>query len=68
MIEPKYTSEPSYNLHDALKLVLLFHGVAWDETERAEWERITGTREATTKVLCDHIRSALAMLDRTEQS
>jgi hypothetical protein len=26
---------------------------------RAEWKRITGSDEATTKVLCDHIRIVL---------
>jgi len=63
MTEPNYTGEPSYDLRDALKLVLLFHGGRWDDAEKTEWHRITGTREATTKVLCDHVRSALAFYD-----
>jgi len=60
--EPRYSSKPSYDLEDALRAVLLFHSTGeWDEPKRTEWRRITGTNEATTKVLCDHVRSALAM-------
>ncbi len=58
---PKYDGEPCYDLEDAVKLVLLFHsGGIWDNDKRAEWLRITGSTEATTKVMCDHLRSALA--------
>lgn len=47
-------------LCDALRLVLLFHdGGPWTEERSAEWARITGGREATTRVLCDHVRSVL---------
>jgi hypothetical protein len=63
MTEPNYEGEPSLDVDDALKLVLLFHGGgAWDDAKIAEWFRITGTREATTKVLCDHLRSMLALM------
>jgi hypothetical protein len=56
-------ADPSCNVADALKLPLLFHaGGEWDAARRAEWLRITGTTEATTKVLCDHIRSTLAAI------
>jgi hypothetical protein len=64
MTETNYESEPSYSVMDALKLVLLFHsGGAWDDAKIAEWLRITGTREATTKVLCDHVRSMLTPIE-----
>jgi hypothetical protein len=60
--DPHYTGEPSYDLLDAIRLVLLFHGGGdWNKEHRAEWLRITGTAEATTKVMCDHLRSALAV-------
>lgn len=64
MTEPTYESEPSYDVRDALTAVLLFHsGGEWTADKAGVWLRITGTREATTKVLCDHVRSALAMID-----
>lgn len=60
--EPRYAQEPSYGVMDALRLVLLFHDSGpWTSSRRAEWLRIVGTTEATTKVLCDHIRSALEL-------
>lgn len=41
----------------ALQLVLMFHkGGQWTDEDKAEWKRITGFDEATTKVLCDYIR------------
>src|SRR5262245_61865803 len=44
-------------LREALRLPLLFHsGGPWDDSRRLEWCRITGTDEATTKVMCDTIR------------
>jgi len=47
-------------LHDALRLVLLFHqGGVWTADAQAEWSRIAGTPEATSKVLCDHVRAVL---------
>ncbi len=47
-------------LTDALKLALMFHrGGIWSAENVAEWRRITGSDEATTKVMCDHIRKVL---------
>jgi hypothetical protein len=48
-------------LESALRLVLDFHGAGhWDETRRHRWQVATGTDEATTRVMCDHIRQVLA--------
>jgi len=44
----------------ALEAVLLFHSVDWTAAKIVMWEEITGTAEATTKVLCDTARTALA--------
>jgi len=45
---------------DALRAVLLFYTVgAWSDEKKAEWKRITGSGEASTRVLCDHIRMVL---------
>jgi hypothetical protein len=45
---------------EALELPLLFHsGGAWDEDKRTRWKAITGSDEATTKAMCDHIRKTL---------
>ena len=53
-------SRASLSLRDALELPLLFHGAGpWDEAKRARWKAITGSDEATNKVMCDHIRKAL---------
>jgi hypothetical protein len=47
-------------IDDACRAVLMFHeGGEWTAERRAEWKRITGSDEATTKVLCDHIRLVL---------
>mgnify|MGYP001620023852 FL=1 len=47
-------------MKDALALPLLFHaGGEWSGAKRATWKRVTGTDEATTKVMCDTIRAAL---------
>jgi len=44
----------------ALEAVLLFYSQPpWDTVKRERWLEITGTDEATTKVLCDHIRKIL---------
>ncbi len=52
-------------LVDALRLPLLFcHGGEWIPQDRALWKHITGHDEATTKVMCDHIRAALAKLEK----
>jgi len=46
-------------LRDALRLVLLFYTTEWTRTKQEQWRKITGKAEATTKVLCDHVRSVL---------
>ena len=44
----------------ALKLVLLFHGAApWTEELSKQWKETTGEDDATTRVLCDHVRKVL---------
>lgn len=51
-------------MYDAMRLPLLFHSVgAWTDECALEWERITGTKEATTKIMCDAIRALLAKID-----
>lgn len=48
-------------LRDACEAVLLFHsGGPWDETKREQWFNLTQETDATTKVLCDTVRKALA--------
>lgn len=55
-----FLSEPTYDPLDALKLPLLFYAAGtWTGPQRDEWQRITGTREATTRLMCDHIRAVL---------
>jgi hypothetical protein len=47
-------------MHAALRAVLLFHsGRDW-RLDAAEWEAVTGQKEASTKTLCDFVRSVLA--------
>lgn len=48
------------HLREVLTLPLIFHGARFNTSDRDTWESITGTREATTKVMCDTIRAALA--------
>lgn len=49
------------DLLKACKATLLFHGAGhWDDEKRLEWLNLTGHSEATTKVLCDFVRAALA--------
>ncbi len=49
------------NLRDACEAVLLFHsGGEWDEAKRNEWFNLTGETDATTKIMCDTVRRALA--------
>ncbi len=59
-------TSPSYSLTDALKLVLLFYTIDWTEEKKAEWLRITGSHEATTKVMCDHIRTVMMIEEGIE--
>lgn len=47
-------------MRDALEAVLLFYRAAeWTEECRARWLELTGSTEATTKVLADTVRRAL---------
>jgi hypothetical protein len=51
----------------ALKLVLRFHsGRPWTNDDRAKWRELTGSDEATTKVMCDHIRKVIPSEERGE--
>lgn len=53
----------------ALRLALLFHaGGPWGDAAQAEWWRLSGSTEATTRVLCDHIRAALARAEAACES
>lgn len=48
------------HLREVLGVVLLFYAVPqWTDIERREWKRVTGSNEATTKVLADTIRDVL---------
>lgn len=41
--------------------VLLFHrGGEWTVDDRAEWTKLTGATECTTKALCDFSRAQMA--------
>ncbi len=58
-------SENDKRLRSALELPLMFHaGGAWTADMRRRWKEITGDiaggQEATTKIMCDAIRAALA--------
>jgi hypothetical protein len=56
-------SEASFEVADALMLPLIFHsGEPVTEALRAEWKRITGTDQMTTKVMCDHLRLVHALV------
>lgn len=47
---------------EALEAVLLFYSASgWTRESQDKWEQLTGKREANTRVLCDHIRSVLAV-------
>lgn len=48
-------------LRNALKAVLIFHGGGpWTTEQQMKWADHAAGREATTKVLCDIVREALA--------
>ena len=61
MDETDYTKEnENQQLRDALRLPLLFHkGGEWKAEDKELWFDITKSTEATTKVMCDHIRKVL---------
>lgn len=44
----------------ALEAVLIFHHSGWNDIARQRWRRLTDSTEATTKILCDTVRRALA--------
>jgi len=46
------------SLENALGIVLMFYQ-PYSRALCDRWEVITGTREMTTKVMCDHIRKVL---------
>ena len=49
----KYIKE----LEGALELPILFYSASpWDDAKKFRWKQITGSEEANTKVMCDHIR------------
>jgi hypothetical protein len=44
----------------ALEAVLMFHaGGDWDDSKRLRWREITGTEDASTRELCNHVRRVL---------
>jgi hypothetical protein len=60
MTHPRPPAEIIKRLKLALELPLLFHsGRQWDQTQIARWESITGSKDAYTKLMCDHIRTVL---------
>lgn len=48
----------------ALEAVLLFHAPDWRAEEQRKWEQLTGTKEATTRSLCDFVRLTLGQAER----
>jgi hypothetical protein len=40
--------------------LLFFSGSPWDAVKAEKWAALTGTRECTTKTLCDFVRAAIA--------
>lgn len=55
-----------YRLREALSLPLLFHKDVWRKSDREEWQRITKSSDATTKVMCDAIRTVLAATEKPD--
>ena len=54
-------------LRAALALPLMFYaGGPWLESRAKKWLEITGESEATTRIMCDHIRKALALEPTTD--
>jgi hypothetical protein len=53
----------------ALEATLLFHsGGLWDKEKSSKWFQITKAYDATTKVLCDHVRQVLRRADEPDVS
>lgn len=54
-------TEREGRLEEALKLVLMFHkGGPWTDDDSRKWRVTTGIDEATTRVLCNHLRNVLS--------
>jgi hypothetical protein len=53
--------DKTQKMESALEAVLMFYNTPyWTAADQLKWEAIVGVdKEATTKVLCDHIRSVL---------
>jgi hypothetical protein len=57
-----------FGAREALRAVLLFHdGEPWDFEKAQEWRLLTGDDRATTRVLCDLVRKALAAMPTEER-
>lgn len=65
-IAGKRAREPeAATLLNACRAVLLFHrGGEWTAEDRTLWHAITECEEATTKVLCDTVRAAVARAEK----
>lgn len=49
-------------LMEVVEAFLLFHdGGYWDAPKASRWKSLTGSEEATTKVLCDFARQVMAL-------
>jgi hypothetical protein len=60
MGDPKNTPD----LLSVCQATLLFHkSGGWNAEDAAEWTRLTGHKDASTKDLCDAIRAAIAKLE-----
>lgn len=56
----RYFKERIEELERAAKATLLFHsGGWWDAEKQDEWQRLTGSTDATQKQLYDFIRAVL---------
>lgn len=57
----KASDAENEKLRRACEAVLLFYrAVYWDNAAADRWHELTGSREATTRVMCDTVRAALA--------
>lgn len=58
--------EQNAKLLAALEIPLLFHSSEpWTAERCNQWDILTGSTEATTKVMCDAIRAAIAKAKET---
>jgi hypothetical protein len=66
-IEGKRAAEPpqAATLLEACRATLLFHADGpWDEAKQGEWFNITQHPEATSRILCDTVRAAIARAEK----